>query len=139
MRKRIDAHRAERPATWDTLESPRDLAADIQQTLVDDQYSAVVIDCITLWVSNIVCSLPDEHDVEAELTNRVSQLMKVRSDYHPDQHWIVVSNEVGLGIVPDTSLGRRYRDALGRVNQLIAAAADTVTLMVAGIAVDVKK
>jgi adenosylcobinamide kinase/adenosylcobinamide-phosphate guanylyltransferase len=152
MRSRIDAHRAERPTRWETLEAPRDLAGDLQREIADqrDPYAVIVIDCLTLWVSNVLCDLTDDKDAEAELGRRTEHLLGVhaRMAAHESshehfirarQHWIVVSNEVGLGIVPPTPLGRRYRDALGRVNQLIAAAADDVTLMVAGIELPLKR
>jgi adenosyl cobinamide kinase/adenosyl cobinamide phosphate guanylyltransferase len=138
MQKRIDVHRAERPATWDTLESPRALADDLDRALVaqSEPYAAVVIDCLTLWVSNVVCDLTDDDDAEAELSRRTEGLLGVHA--RNGQRWIVVSNEVGLGIVPPTPLGRRYRDALGRVNQLVATAADEAILMIAGIELRLK-
>ena len=138
MRRRIDTHRAERPATWDTLESPRTLADDLERALVAhrEPYAVVVIDCLTLWVSNVLCDLTDDDDAEAAMSDRAEDLLGLRATGGP--RWIIVSNEVGLGIVPPTPLGRRYRDALGRVNQLVAAAADEVVLMVAGIEMRLK-
>jgi len=135
MTRRIAAHRAERSAAWHTLESPLDVAADLERALAaGPSYAAVVIDCLTLWVSNVLLSLDEGDDVEAIVAERTRRLLAARTGVP----WIVVSNEVGLGIVPPTPLGRRYRDALGRANQLVAAAADEVTLMVAGIAVPIK-
>ena len=89
----------------------------------------LLLDCLTLWLSNTMLA---EQDVEARSAELVSALAK------PHGPWFVVSNEVGLGIVPDTPLGRRFRDAQGRLNQQVAAVADTVLLMVAGLPVRVK-
>ncbi len=142
MQRRIAAHRAERPPSWDTLEAPRDLGRLLEDTLVerDGKYAVVVIDCLTLWVSNIVCALTDGDDAETVAERLARGLLDVWSRRPQGrERWIVVSNEVGLGIVPPTLLGRRYRDALGRVNQLVAATADDVTLMVAGIALPIKR
>ena len=137
MTRRIDTHRRERPANWETLEAPHDLAESLARRLAGEPVAVLVIDCLTLWVSNVLCALPDDSNAEGELASRTMELLRVR-DSHRDANWIVVSNEVGLGIVPPTSLGRRYRDALGRVNQLVAGAADDVILMVAGLEVRLK-
>ncbi|HTE46596.1 MAG TPA: bifunctional adenosylcobinamide kinase/adenosylcobinamide-phosphate guanylyltransferase [Gemmatimonadaceae bacterium] len=140
MRARIAAHRQERPPTWDTLESPLALASDLSRTLAEHRpgHSVIVIDCLTLWVSNILLSLPGDADAEAIVADHAADLLSVRNRSRALAHWIVVSNEVGLGIVPATSLGRRYRDALGRANQLVAAAANEVILMVAGLEMSLK-
>lgn len=135
MRRRIDAHQHERPAHWRTLESPLDPAGDLRAHLNDGgAYGAIVVDCLTVWMGNLLMSLPDAADAEALAAERASQL--VEALHGTDA--IVVSNEVGLGVVPPTPLGRRYRDALGRANQIVAAAADVVTLMVAGIELPLK-
>jgi adenosylcobinamide kinase/adenosylcobinamide-phosphate guanylyltransferase len=136
MRQRISAHRRERPARWQTLEAPLDPAGDLRRHLdqTDKGYGAIVVDCLTVWVGNLLMNLPDDADAEWIASERVSRLMHVLRG----RDAIVVSNEVGLGVVPPTPLGRRYRDALGRANQLAAAAADIVTLMVAGIELSLK-
>lgn len=126
MAARIAAHQAERPAGWDTLEEPRELARSIRSHT--NHYDTIVIDCLTLWVANVM-----EHADPAE---GVGQLLEAYRSGRAS--WVVISNEVGLGIVPDNPLARRYRDALGAVNRLMAAAADRVTLMVAGIPVAIK-
>ncbi len=144
MARRIAAHRAERPPSWDTLEAPSTLAEDVaaaitRAVVAGAPYRAIVIDCLTLWVSNLLLALDDDDDAEARIADRVRELLVVwRMSQSLGTHWIVVSNEVGLGVVPPTPLGRRYRDALGRANQLVAAAANDVTLMVAGLAVPLK-
>lgn len=137
MERRIRVHRAERPAGWRTLESPLELVEELRHTLVHHgpprhAVDVVVVDCLTLWVSNVLLALPEDADAEQETSARASALMElVRAA--PPARWILVSNEVGLGVVPPTPLGRRYRDALGRANRIVAAAADEVTLMVAGL------
>jgi len=146
MRQRIAAHLAERPASWATLESPIELAHDLDEYLSSDtrQNGLVVVDCLTLWVSNILLTLGDDDDAEATLAARTSELIgafyrHACTSVGSPRQWIVVSNEVGLGIVPPTPLGRRYRDALGRANAMVAAVASDVTLMVAGLGMALKK
>ena len=139
MRRRIAAHRAARPGHWDTLEEPLDLAGALRPT--HHRYDAVLIDCLTLWVSNLLLDLQPrvagEDRSEERILLETSKLLAVVKASEAD--WIVVSNEVGLGVVPPSPLGRAYRDALGRVNQLIAAAASEVYLMVAGLPLPVRK
>jgi adenosylcobinamide kinase / adenosylcobinamide-phosphate guanylyltransferase len=131
MAARIDAHRRERPATWETLEEPRALAAALAAPAA--AADVVVIDCLTLWVGNLLLAAPDARPDPA------AWVESLLARYHAGRaSWIVVSNEVGSGIVPPTLLGRAYRDALGAVNSLVAAAADTVTLLVAGVPVRIK-
>jgi adenosylcobinamide kinase / adenosylcobinamide-phosphate guanylyltransferase len=117
MAARIEAHRAERPAGWTTVEEPTELASALERTPAD---AAVVVDCLSLWVANVL-----DGDVEA-LNERAVAAAKQRA------RAIVVSNEVGLGVVPVSELGRRYRDVLGRVNAQWAAAADEAAFVVAG-------
>jgi adenosylcobinamide kinase/adenosylcobinamide-phosphate guanylyltransferase len=143
MRVRIAKHRAERPVHWATLESPVDLTGSIRSRLDDDpSYGVVLIDCLTLWVSNILLSLDDDVDAEAIVADRTAALLRMialdATAAGDRRSWIVVSNEVGLGVVPPTPLGRRYRDALGRANQLVAGMADTVSLLVAGLTMNLK-
>jgi adenosylcobinamide kinase/adenosylcobinamide-phosphate guanylyltransferase len=144
MTKRIAAHRAERPAHWQTLESPLHLVTDIADRCeaTPGGFTTVIVDCLTLWVSNVLLTLGDEDDAEALVAARTAELLdlcRTLSDHGVAnggptvRHWIFVSNEVGLGVVPHTTLGRRYRDALGRANQLVAAAADRASLLVAGL------
>jgi adenosyl cobinamide kinase/adenosyl cobinamide phosphate guanylyltransferase len=141
MRRRIAAHRRGRPAEWETIESPLDPGGDIERRLSRDEggtpIGVVVIDCLTLWVSNLLLALGDTGEAEAIIAERAAGLLGVVAR-HRDQCWIMVSNEVGFGVVPPTALGRRYRDALGRVNQLVAEAAREVTLMVAGLSITLK-
>ena len=119
MAARIARHRAERPRTWTTSEAPRELEAAISAT---DPEACLIVDDLTLWVSNLL-ETPD-------LLERAARAATVAARRTPPT--IVVSNEVGLGIVPDNPLARRYRDTLGRVNSIWAAAADDSYLLVAG-------
>ena len=129
MADRIRRHREDRGARWRTAEAPVAVADVLRSARAD----AIVLDCLTLWVSNLVCGL-DASD--AELARRTDELVEaLRAQAAPT--WIV-TNEVGLGIVPADALSRRYRDALGRCNQRVAAAADRVTLMVAGLPLSVR-
>ncbi len=126
MAERIAHHRARRGAGWSTVDAPLDLAGALA-AVPDGQ--PVLVDCLTLWLSNHMLAGHDFERLSSELASVLSA---------PRGPWFAVSNEVGLGIVPDTPLGRRFRDAQGRLNQQIAAAATNVLLMVAGIPVQVK-
>jgi adenosylcobinamide kinase/adenosylcobinamide-phosphate guanylyltransferase len=126
MRERIALHRSRRSEGWVTVDAPLDLVGAIE-ALPDHQ--PVLIDCLTLWLTNHMLA---EHDVEAECRRLADVLSRPRGP------WFVVSNEVGLGIVPDNALARRFRDAAGRLNQQVAAAADSVLMMVAGLPLKVK-
>ena len=127
MAARIAAHKAERPAQWDTLEEPRQIARALRAKA--GGYDTVIVDCLTLWVGNLI----EGGGTPAEWVAPLLAAYQANT-----ANWVVISNEVGLGIVPENQLARRYRDALGVVNQLVAGAADRVTLMVAGIAVEIK-
>lgn len=132
MAARIAAHRSERPAAWGTLEAPVALAAALRAGAAG--YDLVVVDCLTLWVSNLMlgADAPDDRAVLAAADDLLAAYAEGAAS------WVVVTNEVGLGVVPASELGRRYRDLLGRVNQRVAAAADAVHLVVAGLALDLK-
>lgn len=127
MRERIACHRASRAEGWRTVEAPRALAAAIAAEDASDR--VLVIDCLTLWLSNLLIA---DDDLEAAGDALAAEVVRLRGEI------IFVSNEVGFGIVPDNALARRFRDAAGRLNQRIAAACDAVELVVAGIPVKVK-
>ena len=135
MRRRIAAHRARRPGAWDTLEEPLDPVAAAGPILA--RYDTVVLDCLTLWVSNLLLRHPDAPGAEAAILEAAETLLELIG--RSTATWIVISNEVGLGVVPPSPLGRAYRDALGRVNQLVAAHANRVYLMVAGLALELNQ
>ena len=126
MAARIAEHRARRGADWRTAEVPRDLA-DALASL--PTAGAVLVDCLTLWLSNLMLA---DADLAAETARLDAALARAAVPV------VLVSNEVGLGIVPDNVLARRFRDAQGRLNQQIAARADCVIMMVAGLPLVVK-
>jgi adenosylcobinamide kinase/adenosylcobinamide-phosphate guanylyltransferase len=143
MRARIEAHRGERPRSWRVFEAPRGVGR-----LLTAEYggeATVLVDCVTMLVSNVLlASLPAsgvfgvaEARAALEAVRReIEELLDVVAR-HPARY-ILVSNEVGLGVVPDNALARLYRDALGRANRLLAARADRVYLLVAGVPLAVK-
>jgi adenosylcobinamide kinase/adenosylcobinamide-phosphate guanylyltransferase len=132
MRDKIAHHQAERPGHWTTLEAPYDLSAAIRQTL--DGHDLVIVDCLTLLASNVLMSLPDNARQDEANARVLAEIDSLLNTYQAsDATWLVVSNEVGMGIVPPTWLGRLYRNALGAANQRIAQAADEVLLFVAGL------
>jgi adenosylcobinamide kinase/adenosylcobinamide-phosphate guanylyltransferase len=122
LEHRIDAHRAERPAAWVTIEEPHELGAAFG--LAADSF--VIVDCITLWVSNLVWR-GDADDAVIAAARASAATAAARA-----APTIVISNEVGLGVHPETDVGRHYRDLLGTVNQIWAATADRALLLVAG-------
>ena len=123
MAERIRRHREARPAGWVTIEAPFDLLGAIKGV---GEEPFVILDCLTLWVANALEAGWSDEDVE-RAGAAVARIAAAR-----DQPTVVVSNEVGLGVVPPTPLGRTYRDLLGRVNALFAAEADEAYLLVAG-------
>ena len=136
MRKRIAAHRASRPAAWRTLEAPLQLAAALRATPLAP---VLVVDCITLLTSNVLLSLPEDalaSQVNAAVAAEIDALLGLMKS--TESTWIVVSNEVGMGIVPAYRLGRLYRDALGMANQRLAHSADRVIFMLAGLPWEMK-
>ena len=150
MRERIAHHRAARPVSWHTIEEPLDLAGAVQQAgqLAD----VLLLDCITLWLNNLYAQTIGLHRHESEeeqyraialvdetALQSIENLLASARSLSPGQTLLIVTNEVGLGIVPPYPLGRIYRDTLGYVNQRLAQASDRVYLMVAGLGVDLKR
>ena len=121
MAARVAAHRARRPTGWQTIEAPLELAPALAEP------GPVLLDCLTLWVSNLLLAGqgPDWPALAGALDERRAGT-------------VIVSNEVGLGIVPDNALARQFRDLAGRLHQQVAARADRVVLMVAGLPMVVK-
>ena len=141
MHSRIEQHQTERPATWQTLEAPTAVSDGIQKTW--DEQAVILIDCLTLMVSNLLLvsaggdGAPVDMDaVQASVLGEMERIAK--SIEHLETTVIIVSNEVGLGLVPPYELGRAYRDVLGRANQYVASWADEVYFLVAGIPMKVK-
>lgn len=142
MRARVAAHQARRPSDWLTLEASLRVGATVQSSAEAAKAAVILLDCLTLLVSNILLSGgPDrpEPDVDkAWIAVKAELDALVGAHRSMGAHLIVVSNEVGLGVVPPYSLGRTYRDCLGRANQVLARKADRVILMVAGLPVDLR-
>src|SRR5258708_16820288 len=151
MRERIARHRASRPKGWHTLEEPLDLAAAVRQA--SELADVLLLDCVTLWLGNVLSQESGQHerDDEGEEFNttgkvcderdlqEIETMLGVVKSLGPNKMLIAITNEVGLGIVSAYPLGRVYRDTLGYLNQRLAKAADRVYLMVAGLAVDIKR
>src|SRR5262249_11229273 len=130
---RIARNRAERATNWNTIEEPYELDKALFQAANSE---VVIVDCLTLFVSNWRLRLED--DIQCEETLQSIALRFLSSAKSGASTVICVSNEVGLGIVPETTVGRTFRDLLGRVNQQFAAAADEVYLLVAGLPLRLK-
>ncbi len=125
MRTRIDAHRARRGDAWRTLHAGPDLADALQQA----GNAPVLVDCLTLWLTTLILG---EHDVALHTARLLGALPRPAAT-------VLVSSEVGLGIVPDNALARRFRDAAGTLHQQVAARADRVLLVAAGLPLTLKE
>jgi adenosylcobinamide kinase/adenosylcobinamide-phosphate guanylyltransferase len=148
MQQRVEKHRAERPSTWGTLEAPRNVAQVLRQE--GSAAMVILLDCMTFLVANHLLEAagpqgdpfddpsadPFDVKIEADVVAEVEALVAYVKETEVEM--LVVSNEVGLGIVPPYELGRAYRDILGRANQILARHADEVQLLVAGIPMKVK-
>lgn len=132
MKERISKHKDERGADWDTFEEPLKVSEIISDA--GDKYSVILLDCLTLWLSNMMCSNMDCNmgidDLIAVLENTKLQTRNSKL--------LIVSNEVGMGIVPENELARRFRDMAGFLNQKVAEIADEVYLVTAGIPIKIK-
>jgi adenosylcobinamide kinase / adenosylcobinamide-phosphate guanylyltransferase len=128
LRARVERHRAERPPHWSTVECPVELPEAVN-AVPDDQF--LIIDCLTVWLANLFVHLDisDLLDVGALAERGRTFVAALEARRGPT---VVVSNEVGMGVHPDSALGRVYRDELGRLNQLVADVAHTTLLLVAG-------
>jgi adenosylcobinamide kinase/adenosylcobinamide-phosphate guanylyltransferase len=127
MAARISHHRVQRGDGWMTLEEPLELTQALAGASAGD--SAVLVDCLTLWLSNVMHA---GRDAEVETRRLADWLGQAQNPV------VVVSNEIGLGLVPETSLGRRFRDAQGRLNQAVAAAVPNVVFIAAGLPLRLK-
>lgn len=127
MTERIAHHRADRDARWTTIEAPIDLAAAIDAHAAPS--AVLLIDCLTLWASNLILA---DHDIEAETERLCRSLTDAAGTV------VLVANEVGLGIVPDNALARRFRDAAGIINQRVAAKVVEVVIVFAGLPITLK-
>ncbi len=140
MLKRIDQHRRQRPPAWSTLEVTTDVGKNILEKLGGAK--VVIVDCITLLANNIFSQYSEQGEptdvplIEKSLIAEIDELIECIKQV--DASFIIVTNEVGLGVVPASRLGRLYRDLLAQANQMLAGAADEVYLMVAGLALPIK-
>ena len=135
MNARIEVNKRSRPSTWKTLETPTNVAKVMRGKIGDAE--VVIIDCLTLLVSNLMGTEDiDAETLEKKVTAELKELVAFMRT--TEAHFIIVSNEVGLGLVSPYPAGRVYRDALGMANQMLAKNADEVYLMVAGIAIPLK-
>jgi adenosylcobinamide kinase/adenosylcobinamide-phosphate guanylyltransferase len=137
MAARIARHRERRPAGWRTLEAPRDVGAALRAQAGDAD--VVLLDCLTLLVSNLVVALGEEPDEEAAAAAVQREIDGLLEAYEAGSYsLVVVSNEVGWGLVPPYPLGRVYRDLLGWAHQWLCTCSDRTYLVVAGVALDLK-
>jgi adenosylcobinamide kinase/adenosylcobinamide-phosphate guanylyltransferase len=136
MVERVAQHRLRRPPHWRTLEASRNVDAAL--STLPERPDAILLDCLTLLVSNIVLAMEERPPAEVEAAALAEVEAIVAAQQRLGVPLIVVSSEVGLGIAPAYPLGRLYRDILGRVNQRVAAAAGRVVLLVAGLPLVVK-
>ncbi len=141
MKQRIEEHQGARSAAWSTLEVTTHVGNQISQKIGEAQ--VVIVDCITLLVNNIFCQCIDQTSgqidaslIEKKVTSEISELVECIN--HIDASFIMVTNEVGMGLVPANKMGRLYRDLLGKANQLLAQGVDEVYLMAAGLPVQIK-
>jgi adenosylcobinamide kinase/adenosylcobinamide-phosphate guanylyltransferase len=144
MLGRIQKHRLSRPASWRTLEQPLHLGKSLES--VSPFPKVVLLDCLTLLVSNVLCSFEWEPSTSTKLSPSQFDLIQQMVDHEIDAilrfvqehpvHLIIVSGEVGLGLVPDNALGRAFRDLLGWTNQRIARQATAIYFMLAGLPIE---
>jgi len=125
MKRRIALHKKSRPAHWATFECPDDLPGLLRE--INSKFELVIIDCLTLFVADLLLKKNNEITIQGKINAILDVLKKCTFES------IIVSNEVGLGIVPTTALGREFRDIAGRVNQVVAAKAGEVFFLVSGI------
>ena len=135
MDERVRRHRGRRGNEWSTIEEPIHLSQALARS--DGQYDAILVDCMTLWLSNLLFRYEDAAEEIEERINEDLQRLKntLQGMVTPV---VLVSNEVGMGIVPDNALARMFRDIAGRTNQAMAAAADEVHVVISGIPLKLK-
>ena len=135
MRFRVRKHQDERPSHWDLIEEPVDLAGAISN--VDPiAYPAILVDCLTLWICNLMCQKDNPLSSEKQMAIKAGKLADSAKQYGGDI--IFVANEVGMGIMPANAMSRNYADLAGRCNQIIAEKADKVVLVSCGIGITLK-
>lgn len=142
MKDRVRRHRERRPQPWRTVEAPRKAAEKLAAVMSENAADCVLFDCLSVLSSNVLLSLYENIGeaaaFEALRQRELDALLRL-VDAYPETHWIIVSNEVGMGVVPAYKVGRTYRDMLGRANQAVAAKASEVIFMIAGIPLMIKQ
>ena len=142
MKDRVRRHRERRPQPWRTVEAPRKAAEKLAAAMKENAADCVLFDCLSVLSSNVLLSLYENIGeaaaFEALRQRELDALLRLVAAY-PKTQWIIVSNEVGMGVVPAYTVGRTYRDMLGRANQAVAAKAAEVIFMIAGIPLVIKK
>jgi len=140
MKKRIEAHKKSRPSSWSTLEATDDIGKQISKNAGDAE--VVIIDCITVLTGNLLSRMIEAEgktDNKSIFNNITEEIVKIIECMESSKaSFVIVTNEVGMGIVPDNPMGRFYRDLLGKANQILASHADRVYLMVSGIPLKIK-
>ncbi|GER93463.1 bifunctional adenosylcobinamide kinase/adenosylcobinamide-phosphate guanylyltransferase [hot springs metagenome] len=136
MKERIERHKRERPAGWDTYEEPLKITSLLKE--IHERYDVILIDCLTLWLSNMLLSEEKFRVQDSGLNEEIENFILTLKEYKNPSALIIVSNEVGMGIVPENELARRFRDMAGLLNQKVAEIADEVYFVVSGIPVKIK-
>lgn len=138
MKEKIEQHKRSRPISWETIEEPLNIDTALKNA--SELAELILLDCLTFWVSNLLLHYRNQGksgaQLEKEVLNQVEQVTSTAKRI--ESQLIIISNEVGMGVVPESSLGRIFRDILGRANQLVASYADQVFLLVAGLPIKVK-
>lgn len=127
MTGKIDAHRARRGSEWTTVEEPLDLAGAL--AVADGSETAILVDCLTLWLSNLMAA---DRDIDAAVAELAAAIDRTKG------RLVLVSNEIGLGIVPDNAMAREFRNRHGAMNEAIAASVDRVVFVAAGLPLALK-
>ncbi|SPF53037.1 bifunctional cobinamide kinase and cobinamide phosphate guanylyltransferase [Candidatus Desulfosporosinus infrequens] len=139
MALRVKKHQQQRPSTWRLIEEPRNIREIFNE--LKDEDAVILLDCVTLWLTNLLLAGLAEHSqsdlVESQILSTVQEVAQLTHEIKPQV--ILVSNEVGQGIVPENPLSRAYRDLAGRSNQILAHSADQVYLVVAGLPMEIKR
>ncbi|MFH1259259.1 MAG: bifunctional adenosylcobinamide kinase/adenosylcobinamide-phosphate guanylyltransferase [Elusimicrobiota bacterium] len=130
MEKRIEKHKSSRPLNWQTFEERRNLPALMAK--IGSKFRVIIVDCLTLYLTNLLLAGLDEAAIERNIGQLLQTVKAVKSKT------LIVSNEVGLGIVPQNRLARKFRDLAGRINQIVAEKSDEVIFMVSGLPIKVK-
>lgn len=132
MKKRVELHKKHRPSDWCVFEEPNDIASLLKLKKLGSKFDIIIVDCLTLFVSSLLLQGLKSELIEGRINQMIEGIKSAKCKF------IIVSNEVGLGIHPRTSLGRKFRDLAGRINQMVAKKSDNVFFMVSGLPLKVK-